>query len=83
MISLLLIPVALAAIGLLSAIMRRTAQTSGVWYLWRTSGWVSAILLMVFCVAGAFSIGVFFLPSAVALIVGAVLGRKRGQQSAP
>ena len=81
-ISLLLFPVALAAIGLLSAVMRRTAQTSGIWYLWRTSGWASAVLLVVFCVVGAFSIGVFFLPSAVAAIVGAVLGRRRQQATA-
>lgn len=81
-ISLLLFPVALAAIGLLSAVMRRTAQTSGIWYLWRTSGWASAVLLVVFCVVGAFSIGVFFLPSAVAAIVGAVLGRRRRQATA-
>jgi hypothetical protein len=78
-ISLLLLPVALAAIGLLSAVRRRTAQTRRIWRLWRTSGWTSAILLLLFCLAGAASIGMFFVPAAVAAIVGAVLGRKRQQ----
>ena len=76
-ISLLQFPVALAAIGLLSAAMRRKARNKAIWRLWRTSGWASAILLLMFCLAGAFSVGVFFLPSAVAAIVGAVKGRKR------
>jgi hypothetical protein len=74
-ISLLLFPVALAAIGLLAAIQRRKTQGRALWRLWRTFGWVSAILLMLFSLAGAASIGMFFIPAAVAAIVGAVRGR--------
>jgi hypothetical protein len=76
-ISLILFPVALAAVSLLAAVRRRKAHSRALWRLWRTFGWASAILLMLFCLAGAASIGMFFIPAAISAIVGAVLGRKR------
>ena len=38
--------------------------------------WVSAVLLLGFCLAGLFSIGIFYLPAAVALVVTAVIGSR-------
>lgn len=77
MMSLLLFPVALAAIGLLSALMWHAKQSDMMWRLCRTTAWSSAILLALFCLVVAISIGVFFLPAAVAAVVGTTLRRKR------
>jgi hypothetical protein len=81
-ISLILFPVVLAAIGLLAAVRRLKAQSRALWRLWRTFGWTSGVLLMLFSLAGAASIGMFFIPAAVAAIVGAVLGRNRAKARA-
>lgn len=45
----------------------------------KVSLWVAAVLLLGFCVAGALSIGTFYLPAAVALVVAAVMGSQGGE----
>ena len=40
---------------------------------------MAAVLLLGFCVAGALSIGTFYLPAAVALVVAAVMGSQGGE----
>ena len=46
----------------------------------KVSLWVAAVLLLGFCVVGAFSIGMFYLPAALALVVAAVLGSRGAVQ---
>ena len=42
----------------------------------KVSLWVAAVLLLGFSVVGALSIGAFYLPAAVALVVAAVMGSR-------
>jgi len=63
----LLIPVALTAIGLLAAITWKH-QLRNKMFLW-----VATVLLIGFCGLGMFSIGIFYLPAALALLVAAIL----------
>jgi hypothetical protein len=46
----------------------------------KVSLWVAAVLLLGFCVVGALSIGMFYLPAALALVVAAVLGSRGAVQ---
>ena len=70
----LLVPVALTAVGLLNALTGDRRNTRSKLLLW-----ASAAPLIVFCGLAMFSIGMFYLPAAVALIVSAVImsGRTR------
>jgi hypothetical protein len=43
----------------------------------RTAIWTMAAMLFVFCLMGAFSIGTFYLPSALALLAAAVVYSRR------
>jgi hypothetical protein len=61
---LLCVPVVLAALGLGGAIRGR-----------KTLAWVSAGVLLAFCVVGGFSIGLFYLPAGLSLLVAAGLCR--------
>ena len=71
-IPLLLAPVALSALALLAALI------TGVGFARRrVLLWVSAVLLLGACAVAIFSIGLFYLPAAVALIVSAVKGSRR------
>ena len=54
---LLCVPVVLAALGLWGAIRGR-----------KTLAWVSAGVLLAFCVVGGFSIGLFYLPAGLSLL---------------
>jgi hypothetical protein len=63
---LLLVPVGLAALGWLGAISDR-----------RVVIWVVGSLALGFCLLSAFSIGVFYLPAAVALLVTAAISSRR------
>jgi hypothetical protein len=68
---LLSVPVALTTIGLLAAIRRIS------WLVWG----IAAVLLG-FCVIGAFSVGLYYMPSVVALVVTAVrVGRVQSAQA--
>ena len=64
----LLIPIALTAIGLLAAITWDHHQLTNKVFLW-----VATALLIGFCGLGMFSIGIFYLPAALALLVAAIL----------
>jgi hypothetical protein len=64
----LLVPVALTAVGLLNALTGDRRNTRSKLLLW-----ASAAPLIVFCGLAMFSIGMFYLPAAVALIVSAVI----------
>ena len=65
----LLAPVALTGLALL-AVWFWDAPPMGK----RLSLWALAAVCLVFCVLGAFSIGVFYLPAALALIITAIVG---------
>jgi hypothetical protein len=68
----LLAPVALTALALLAALI------TGVGFARRrVLLWVSSVLLLGACAVAIFSIGLFYLPAAVALIVSAVAGSRR------
>ena len=69
---LLLAPVVLTALALLVVLLTDAGQARRKVLLW-----VSAILLLGFCAVGIFSIGLFYMPAAVALVVSAVLGSRR------
>ena len=63
----LLVPVALTAIGILAAITWNHQLRNKVFL------WVAAALLAMFCTLGMFSVGIFYLPAAVALLIAAIL----------
>ena len=62
----LLIPVVLTAMGLLAAITWNHQLRNKVFL------WVATVLLIGFCGLGMFSIGIFYLPAALALLVAAI-----------
>ena len=68
---LLAAPVVLTALTLVSVLLTDAGQARRRVFLW-----ASAILLSGFGVLGSFSIGLFYLPAALALIVSAVLGSR-------
>lgn len=59
----LLMPAALTGLALLTVLRTRAGQVRR-----QVLVWVQAVLLLVFCALGSFSIGVFYLPSALALV---------------
>ncbi len=63
---LLLVPVVLTAVGVLTALITGIRRARHKQFLW-----ISAVLLLGFCGMGMFSIGLFYLPAAVVLIVAA------------
>ena len=69
---LMLTPIVLTGLGLLAALLMDAG-------LARRKGllWVSAVLLLGFCAVSIFSVGLFYLPAAAALIVSAVTGARR------
>ena len=64
---LLLIPVVMSGLVLLAIALTVQGQTRRKALLW-----TPALALLVFCVVGIFSIGLFYLPALVALLVAAV-----------
>ncbi len=73
MLPLLLAPVALTALALIAVLM-----TAGIGLAKRrVLLWVAAGLLLLFCAVGIASIGLFYFPAAVALVVSAVIGLRR------
>ena len=62
------IPVALTAIGALAAVTWDRHRLRNKVFLW-----VATALLFGFCVLGMFSIGAFYLPAALALLVAAII----------
>ena len=65
----LLTPVALTGLALLTALLTHGGQARRKVLLW-----VPTVLLLGFCAVGIASIGLFYLPAALALVFSAVLG---------
>ena len=71
---LLMAPVVLTALALLAVLL------TDAWSAKRkVLVWVSAVLLLVFCGVGSFSIGLFYLPAALVLVLSAVIGSRRSK----
>tara|TARA_B100000378_G_scaffold261160_1_gene242353 strand:- start:191 stop:619 length:429 start_codon:yes stop_codon:yes gene_type:complete len=64
----LLVPAALTGLALVTILKTNAGQTSR-----RVLVWVASVLLLGFCILGSFSIGIFYLPSALALVVSSIL----------
>ena len=73
---LLLIPLALTGMAVLAIYFTHRWEKLHRWLLW-----LPAIVLLGFCVVAMMSIGVFYLPAAVALLCGAVLDAARGSRA--
>ena len=69
---LLVAPVVVTAIVVATVMTTRPATPTR-----KVSLWVAAVLLLGFCAAGVFSIGVFYVPAAVSLMVAAIMGSRR------
>ena len=65
---LIVIPVALTAITLIATLPNPAHPR-----LMLILRWASFALMLLFCIAGALSIGIFYLPSTIAMLVAAVL----------
>jgi len=69
---LLMAPVVLTTLALLAVLL------TDAWSAKRkVLVWISAVLLLLFCAVGSFSIGLFYLPAALVLVVSAVIGSRR------
>ena len=67
-----MLPVVLTALALLAVLL------TDAWSAKRkVLVWVSAVLLLGFCALGSLSIGLFYLPAALALTLSAILGSRR------
>jgi hypothetical protein len=71
---LLLIPVALTALALVAVLVSESRQGTR-----KVALWGLAVLLLGFCVVGIFSIGLFYVPAAIALVVSAVKSLRQGR----
>ena len=72
MLPLLMVPVALTALALLAALITGVGLAKR-----RVLLCVSSVLLLGFCAMGIASIGLLYLPAALALIVSAATGSRR------
>ena len=64
----LLVPAALTGLALVTVLKTNAGQTRR-----RVLVWAASVLLLGFCILGSFSIGIFYLPSALALVVSSIL----------
>ena len=72
----LLVPVALTGLALLAVLRTDAGQVRQ-----KVLVWVPAVLLLAFCILGSFSIGIFYLPSGLALVLSAIfVSLSRGGQ---
>ena len=77
MLPILLVPVVLTGLALLTVLKTDAGQTRR-----KMRVWVLAVVLLVFCLLGSFSIGIFYLPSALLLVLSGILvtlGRGGGE----
>lgn len=74
---LLLIPILLSGLALLTIRFTDCGQARRMALLW-----VAALALLAFCAVGIFSIGLFYLPVALALLVTAIAGSVKGSADA-
>ena len=72
-----LAPVAVSGAGLLGVILVGPGRA-----LRRAPLGISALLLLGFCIAGSFSIGMFYLPAALAMAVSAAIGLSQRRERA-
>ena len=70
---LLLIPTLLSGLALLAIRFTDAGQARR-----RSLLWLAALALLAFCVVGIFSIGLFYLPTAIAMLVAVIAGSKKG-----
>ena len=68
MLPILLVPAALTGLALITLLKTNAGQTRR-----RVLVWVPAVLLLGFCTVAIFSIGIFYLPTALALVFSAIL----------
>ncbi len=73
---LLMTPVALTGLALLTALWTEVGRARRKVFLW-----VSALLLLGFCVVSIFSIGLFYLPAALVLMASAIMESRRRARS--
>ena len=64
----LLVPAALTGLALVTVLKTNAGQTRR-----RVLVWAASVLLLGFCILGSFSIGIFYLLSALALVVSSIL----------
>ena len=74
----LAIPVALTAVAAMAAIMLRTRPRFGMSLMWS-----STILAVMFSILGSFSVGLFYFPAALAMILAATIGSVDGIRGPP
>ena len=72
----ILVPVAFSGAGLVGVILVARGRV-----LRRIPLGISALLLLAFCIAGSFSIGMFYLPAALAMVVAAAIGLNQRRES--
>ena len=72
----LAVPLAITGLGLFA-----TLSTDLPRFIARMVLWVSAILLILACLLGALSIGIIYIPSALAMIVAAIAGPRKTEPS--
>ena len=72
----IMVPVAFSAAGLMGVILVGSGRV-----LRRIPLGISALLLLGFCIAGSFSIGLFYLPAALAMVVSAAIGLNQRRES--
>ena len=70
---LLLVPVLLSGLALLAVAFTDAGQARR-----KASLWLAALALLAFCLVGILSIGLFYLPVALALLAAAVAGSLKG-----
>lgn len=68
---LLVVPIALTAAGMIAALLSTLPRA-----LTQTLLWACAALLLLFCVAGAWSVGIPYAPCALALLAAAWVGMR-------
>jgi hypothetical protein len=73
---LLLVPVILTGLGFWAILLTSQGQARSKLPLGITL-WVGAVLLLGFCLVGIASIGIFYLPAALALLVSADIGSSK------
>lgn len=70
--TLLLVPILLSGVALLAIVLTDAGQARR-----RALLWTPTLALLVFCVVGVFSIGLFYVPVALALLVATITGSLR------
>ncbi|GEM_PF-729803 len=79
----IVVPVLITGVGLAASLHVDAWPWENAWPWAKAALWATALLLLGLCILGALSIGTFYLPGAIALIVAATLaGRHNPRASA-